>query len=130
MYFSMGIIFPKLEQEIDRQLKIRNFLELELETKFNAIVVGKEVNRLPNTTMAIFPNIKADQLITKIPGFAISTGSACTSANPQPSYVVSSLGFTSKQAESAIRISIGRQTAFEDVKKFIFALEQVFRQRN
>ena len=62
-----------------------------------------------------FSKIKAEQLITKVPELAISTGSACSSALPEPSHVLKAMGVTDELAYASVRFSLGKYTTEEDV---------------
>jgi cysteine desulfurase len=73
--------------------------------------------------MVLMPGIKAEKLITQLPQFAFSTGSACTSALPKPSHVLLAMGYSEDQAFSAFRISTGRYTNEKDVLAFLDGLK-------
>jgi cysteine desulfurase len=69
---------------------------------------GDAEHRLPGNLNLSFPGIDAPGLIEACPSIAISTGSACTSAKVEPSYVLRALGLPDAVANSAIRIGLGR----------------------
>jgi cysteine desulfurase len=77
---------------------------------------------LPGSLNFLFPGIAAVKLIEACPGIAISTGSACTSASVEPSYVLRALGLSEADANSGIRIGLGRFTTAEEVDFAIDAL--------
>lgn len=87
-----------------------------LRTRFEQILTelpdvfinGSIRNRLPNTTNLTFSGIRADQLITRLPHLAMATGSACTSALPEPSHVLSAMGLSADAAYASVRISLGK----------------------
>ena len=58
------------------------------------------------------------------PRMAASTGSACTSGNPEPSHVLRAIGLSSVQAESSIRFSLGYETTDADVEKAVELLDE------
>jgi cysteine desulfurase len=118
MDLSLQIILGSLTTENYRQNGLKHLLEEELK-ELGGIIVADHSLRLPNTTMVLLPGIKAEKLITQLPRFAFSTGSACTSALPKPSHVLMAMGFTEDQAYSAIRISTGRFTEEKDVLAFL-----------
>lgn len=95
--------------------KLRTILEQQLEEKCNARINGSIKDRLPNTTNIYLPGIKADRLITALPQIAFSTGSACTSALPEPSHVLLAMGLTEEEAYGCVRFSAGKATTLEDV---------------
>jgi cysteine desulfurase len=76
---------------------------------------GEAERRLPGSLNLCFPGLLAPDLIEACPGIAISTGSACTSAAVEPSYVLRALGLPDALANSAIRIGLGRFTTDSEV---------------
>jgi cysteine desulfurase len=96
---------------------LRSKFEWKLTELENVFVNGSIRNRLPNTCNLCVEGIKADELISKLPLIAFSTGSACTSAIPEPSHVLLAMGLSRDQANSSIRISLGKDSAEEEVMK-------------
>lgn len=92
----------------------RTRLEQYITDDERGFVNGCVKNRLPNTTNILIRGVKADKLITQIPDIAISTGSACTSAEAKPSHVLLSMGLSEQEALSCIRISLGSATTEEE----------------
>ncbi len=76
---------------------------------------GHRGSRLPGNLNLSFRGVEAERLIGALPELALSTGSACTSAEVEPSYVLSALGMEEARARSALRIGFGRQTTAEEV---------------
>jgi cysteine desulfurase len=72
---------------------------------------------LPGTISVNISGIIAQELLCEIPQLALSTGSACSSAVPEPSHVLKAIGLSAVEASSTIRISLGHVTTEEDVKK-------------
>lgn len=101
--------------------KIRNILEdaLSSETK-ETIFVGKDANRLPNTSCFITPGWKGETqvMVMDLAGFAVSAGSACSSGKVRPSRVLRAMGFDDVAAASALRVSIGPTTTEAEVMGF------------
>jgi cysteine desulfurase len=83
---------------------------------------GDAERRLPGSLNFCFPGIEAIKLIEACPGIAISTGSACTSANVEPSYVLRAIGLSDEDANSGIRIGLGRFTTSAEVDFAVEAL--------
>jgi cysteine desulfurase len=77
---------------------------------------------LPGSLNFCFPGIAAMKLIEACPAIAISTGSACTSASVEPSYVLRALGLSEADANSGIRIGLGRFTTPAEVDFAVDAL--------
>ncbi|HLG03841.1 MAG TPA: aminotransferase class V-fold PLP-dependent enzyme, partial [Bacteroidia bacterium] len=95
---------------------LRTRLEQILTGSNEAYINGSIRNRLPNTTNISFKGIKADRLIARLPELAFSTGSACTSAIPEPSHVLKAMGLTDEFAYGSIRISLGKMTTEQEVE--------------
>ncbi len=78
-------------------------------------VNGDLAQRLPGSLNVSVPGITAAELIEACPSIAISTGSACTSATVEPSYVLRALGLSDERANASIRLGLGRFTTAADV---------------
>lgn len=78
-------------------------------------VNGDLTHRVPHNLNISFNYVEGESLIMAIKGIAVSSGSACTSASLEPSYVLRALGRTDELAHSSIRFSIGRFTTEADV---------------
>jgi len=76
---------------------------------------GDEEHRLPTTFNVSFAYVEGESLIMGIPLVAVSSGSACTSASLEPSYVLRALGIGDDMAHSSIRFSVGRFTTENQV---------------
>jgi len=95
--------------------RLRTMLEQALTETGKVFVNGDMRNRLPNTTNLLFKNLKSEDLIKKLNGIAVATGSACTSALPEPSHVLRAMGLTDDESYSSIRFSLGRFTTEEEI---------------
>ena len=78
-------------------------------------VNGDLEKRVPHNLNISFNYVEGESLVMAIKGIALSSGSACTSASLEPSYVLRSLGRSDEMAHSSIRFSIGRFTKEEDI---------------
>ena len=78
-------------------------------------VNGDLEHRVPHNLNISFNYVEGESLIMAVKGIAVSSGSACTSASLEPSYVLRALGRSDELAHSSIRFSIGRFTTEEDV---------------
>lgn len=94
--------------------------EMLLEAAPDAIVIGRDAPRLPNTLSLAVPGWKGETQVMQmdLAGFAISAGSACSSGKVRRSAVLSAMGFDKMTAASAIRISLGPETRREDTEAF------------
>ena len=113
---EMATSVPKLIALRDR-LQDRILKELP-----DAVINGDPEHRLPHLTNISFPYVEGESLLMGIKEVAVSSGSACTSASLEPSYVLKSLGLGDELAHSSIRFSLGRFTTEEEVD---FAADRV-----
>jgi cysteine desulfurase len=95
--------------------KWRTKLEQFLLDLGGVFVNGSQRDRLPNTTNLSFSGIRAFELISKLPDFAVSTGSACTSAVSTPSHVLKAMNVTDIMAQGSVRFSLGRDNSTEQI---------------
>lgn len=100
-----------------------------LEGNVLASVVGAHVNgagvaRIGNTTSIRFDGIDSDAMLIALDlkGFAVSSGSACSSGATEPSHVLLAMGLTREQARSSIRFSLGRSNTIDQVDALVDAL--------
>ncbi len=88
----------------------------------DSVVNGDPENRLPHLSNISFPYVEGESLIMGLSDIAVSSGSACTSASLEPSYVLRALGLGDELAHSSIRFSLGRFNTAEEIE---FVTEQV-----
>ena len=87
----------------------------ELEPVPGVLFNGHREQRVPGLLNVSFPGVEGESLITGLADFALSSGSACSSATREPSYVLRSLGRSTELAQSSLRLSLGRFTTAADV---------------
>ncbi len=99
--------------------KLRGYLEHQLLEIPDLRINGSTRYRLYNTSNLYFPPLKdGNSVFSQIKtDYAVSLGSACTSAHKEPSHVLQAMGLTKEESENSIRFSLGIQTTLEDVKK-------------
>jgi cysteine desulfurase len=116
---GMGEAFriARLEMELEnsRITKLRDKLLHGLETIEETYVNGDLEHRVPHNLNISFNYVEGESLIMAVKGIAVSSGSACTSASLEPSYVLRALGRSDELAHSSIRFSLGRFTTEADV---------------
>lgn len=108
-------------------------LRLQLENGLRAIgatLFGETAERLPNTVYFALPGIDGETLVGKLDraGFALASGAACSSANPEPSHVLRAMGVASEQARGAVRISLGYTNTAAQVAEFLTTLQRTLGQ--
>lgn len=102
--------------EAQRLLALRARFLAGLRAKIPEIVLnGDAERRLPGNLNLSFPRLKSVEVIAACPGLALSTGSACTAAEVEPSYVLRALGLGDELASSSLRIGLGRFTTATEV---------------
>lgn len=103
---------------------LRDALEAGLAAQ-GATIFSQTVERLPNTTYFAFADIDGDTLVGKLDraGFAVASGAACSSANPEPSHVLLAMKVAPELARGAVRVSLGPNTTAEQVRDFLRTLE-------
>ena len=116
----------EMKQDAERLSKLRDRLQSELMSRLEEVYVnGNEEHRMPHVTNLSFKHVEGEGLMmTFNQNIAVSSGSACTSASLEPSYVLIALGLGDDLAHSSIRFSLGRFTTEEDVDYAINALEK------
>jgi len=116
---GMGEAFrlAKLEMaaENERIRALRDRLWAGLSEMEAVYVNGDMEQRVPHNLNVSFNYVEGESLLMGIKDVAVSSGSACTSASLEPSYVLRALGRSDELAHSSIRFSVGRFTTHEDI---------------
>ena len=107
----------------EKTCHLRDILESELRTNFNVQILAQDTRRLSNTSFFRIKGIKSSLLISKLPNFAFSTGSACSSSDPRPSHVAIAMGLNEEQAFEAVRLSLGIDSEEVEIQAFIQSLK-------
>lgn len=111
----------EMDEEAKRLSKLRDKLQIELTVLEESYVNGNTDHRLPHVANISFKYVEGEGLMMAMKDLAVSSGSACTSASLEPSYVLKSLGLSDDLAHSSIRFGLGRFTTDEEVD---FAIKQ------
>jgi len=113
----------EMAEETERVMKLRNKLETELLKVEEAYLNGDKEARLPHVTNISFKYVEGEGLMMGFnKNIAVSSGSACTSASLEPSYVLKALGLGDDLAHSSLRFGLGRFTTEEQID---YTIEQV-----
>ena len=116
MCAACAICAEEMETERERLLGLRRRLETELSSRMDVVAVnGHPERRLPHLTNISLGFVEGESLMMGIKDIACSSGSACTSASLEPSYVLKGLGLGYDLAHSSLRLSLGRFSTAEDV---------------
>ena len=108
------------EAEHARLTTLRDEIEAALAAR-GAQIFSAGALRLPNTVFFALAGIDGETLVGKLDraGFACASGSACSSANPEPSHTLLAMGVEPGLARGALRVSLGRDTCEDDVRRFV-----------
>ena len=109
------VAMAEMDTDAARLSKMRDKLENALLQLEEAYVNGTKEHRLPHTTNISFKYVEGEGLMMGIKDVAVSSGSACTSASLEPSYVLKNLGLDDELAHSSIRFGLGRFTTDEEI---------------
>ena len=104
-----------MAKESTRLSGMRDRLERELLTLEESYLNGNKEYRLPHTTNISFKYVEGEGLMMGVKDVAVSSGSACTSASLEPSYVLKSLGLDDELAHSSLRFGLGRFTTEAEI---------------
>jgi len=104
-----------MEADTKRLSTMRDRLEKELLTLEESYVNGSREQRLPHVTNISFKYVEGEGLMMGVKDLAVSSGSACTSASLEPSYVLKALGLSDDLAHSSLRFGLSRFTTDEQI---------------
>jgi cysteine desulfurase len=110
--------------EIERIRMLQSRLLKGLRDIDEVYINGDLDRRVPHNVNASFNFVEGESLIMAIKGIAVSSGSACTSASLEPSYVLRALGRSDELAHSSLRITIGRFTTEKDIDEAVSLLKE------
>jgi cysteine desulfurase len=117
-----------LDREMERIGSLRDRLERGALARVDGVtVVGGSAPRVPNTSGMIVARVEGEAITLRLSmlGFAISSGSACSSGANEPSYILTAMGFDPGFAQGGIRISLGIANTDEEVDAFLEAFPPV-----
>jgi len=120
---AFRIAREEMGTENERIRMLRDRLWAGLSTMDEVYLNGSLEQRVPHNLNVSFAYVEGESLIMAIKDIAVSSGSACTSASLEPSYVLRALGRSDELAHSSIRFSIGRFTTEEEIDYTIALLQ-------
>ena len=129
---ALELCVDEMATEPDRLAGLRNRLYEGLSSEVDGVTLnGPALDapgwRLPGNLNVSFAYVDGEALLMNIKDLAVSSGSACTSANPEPSHVLRSLGLTDEATRSSLRFGLGRFNTAEEIEFAIDAVSQVVR---
>ncbi len=118
-----------LERERERLARLRDGLLARLGQEVPGLrLVGHPSDRLPNTLNVLFPGVSGRKLLQGCPRVLASTGSACHADREDPSAILLAMGIPANAALGAVRLSLGRTIADDDIAEAAAALGTAWRQ--
>ncbi|MCS6811088.1 MAG: IscS subfamily cysteine desulfurase [Tepidimonas sp.] len=120
---AFAIAKAEMPTELPRIRRLHERLVSGLSQIEQSFLNGHPTQRVPHNVNMSFNYVEGESLIMGIKGVAVSSGSACTSASLEPSYVLRALGRSDELAHSSLRITIGRWTAEADVDHAVQAIK-------
>lgn len=113
---AADIMMKEGKEEGERHLAMRERLRKKLDSSLEEVFVnGSLEHRLPGNLNVSFAFVEGEAMMMAIKDVAVSSGSACTSASLEPSYVLRALGVGDELAHSSIRFGLGRYTTEEEI---------------
>jgi cysteine desulfurase len=124
---GFGLACEAAVAELDDAARRQRALRAELEAGLaglGAHIFAKHAERLPNTVYFSVPDIDGETLVGRLDraGYAVASGAACSSANPEPSHVLLAMGVEPGLARGAVRASLGAETSPAEIAGFLRAL--------
>ncbi len=113
-----------LAEQAERIAELRDRLEAGLlRISPDAVIFGRQRERLPNTTLFAIPGAKAETAVIALDleGIAVSSGAACSSGKVQASHVLAAMGVAPELARGAVRVSLGHATGESEIDRFLAA---------
>ncbi len=124
---GMGTAFAIAQAEMGTEIERIRMLQTRLLDGISGIeqvfINGDLTQRVPHNVNASFNFVEGESLIMGVKGLAVSSGSACTSASLEPSYVLRALGRSDELAHSSLRMTIGRFTTVEEIDYAVSTLK-------
>ena len=125
---AMRIAMAGRAAESARLVALRDRLIAGVKARIpDATLTGHPTERLPNNVSFCFSGTQGEALVVSLDleGFSVSSGSACTSGDTEPSHVLLALGLPRELAQGSLRVTLGRDTTAADVDAFLAALPPI-----
>ncbi|MFK5893689.1 MAG: IscS subfamily cysteine desulfurase [Pseudomonadota bacterium] len=121
---AFKIAKAEMASELERIHELRDYFLKQLDDMEEVYVNGSLENRVPHNLNISFNYVEGESLLMAISDLAVSSGSACTSASLEPSYVLRALGRSDEMAHSSIRFGLGRYTTREEIDHAVKLLHE------
>jgi cysteine desulfurase len=124
---AMALAYESSASEYKRLQNLRE----RFEARISSAVPGMKINgalssRVPNTSSLSFESVDGESIVLGLDlrGIYVSTGSACSTGDPEPSHVLLAMGLSPREAQGSIRVSLGKDTREEDIDAVVDALTE------
>lgn len=123
---AIEIAAGEMAPDAKRVGKLRDRMWSHIESKIDHVTInGDTERRLYNNLNILIKDVRSNALMMALKEIAISAGSACTTAIPEPSHVLKAIGLSDRDADCSVRIGLGRFTTEEEVDYFTSRLAEV-----
>ena len=125
MATALKLATTNMGENIKKETELRDFFESEMMKRISEIKInGKDANRLPGTSSISFKYLEGESILLGLDykGIAVSSGSACSSADLEASHVLLAMGLEVVDAHGTIRFSLGKYNTREEIE---YVLEEV-----
>ncbi|HEY0268877.1 MAG TPA: cysteine desulfurase family protein [Methyloradius sp.] len=118
------LVSRELIQRVGNVRQLRDRLEIGLK-QLGAVIFGSGAERLANTSFFAFPSIEGETLVMALDrkGFAVASGSACSSDSTEPSHVLLAMGVDEDLARGSVRVSLANNNTSQQIEDFLLVLE-------
>ncbi len=129
---ALDLCLAELESESERLRGLRDRLWQRLSSELDGVVLnGCAKRRLPGNLNVSFEGVDGDKLLLALTDIAVSSGSACSSARPEPSHVLAALGVPEALSRASLRFGLGRGTTEAEIERAAdCVVEAVVQQRS
>jgi cysteine desulfurase len=115
---AVALASSTLETEAKRLEALRRRLETRVSERLSGVSInGNAAPRVPNTSNLSFQSVDGESIVLALDleGICVSTGSACSTGDPEPSHVLTAMGLSAREAQGSMRVSLGKDTTEEDI---------------
>jgi cysteine desulfurase len=122
---ALALATESSESEYKRLQKLRDRFEAQIRSAVPRMKInGALAPRVPNTSSMSFESVDGESIVLGLDlrGIYVSTGSACSTGDPEPSHVLLAMGLSPNEAQGSIRISLGKDTREEDIDTVVGVL--------
>jgi cysteine desulfurase len=125
---AVALAFEHAQTEGQRLQALRRSLEDQIRPLVpKTRIQGERVSRVPNTSNLTFDSVDGESIVLglDLQDICVSTGSACSTGDPEPSHVLLAMGLSAREAQGSIRISLGQSTQQADIDASVKALQVI-----